>query len=81
MHKVQVITIPLVVAPHTLEASFVEAPVVVHIITASAGPGGTIEPAGSIEIVEGQDATFVIRADEGFVIDKVLLDGVDIAIH
>lgn len=47
-------------------------------ITSSAGTGGRISPAGSIELLQGRSRTFVIRASEGSVISDVKIDGISI---
>jgi hypothetical protein len=47
-----------------------------HIITATAGSGGTITPNGSIPVIDGTDQTFNIVPDDGFVIDQVTVDSV-----
>ena len=47
-------------------------------VTATAGTGGTIAPAGTMEVQEGDDIVFQIEADEGYHIARVLLDGDDI---
>ena len=49
-----------------------------HIITATAGEGGSISPAGTVPVLAGGRQTFEILSDEGFVIDKLLIDGVEI---
>lgn len=50
------------------------------IITAGAGIGGFISPSGSASIREGQDRTFAITADSGYVISDVLVDGKSIGV-
>ena len=52
--------------------------VVKHTITASAGSGGSISESGNIEIEDGSSKTFTFSANEGYVIDTVLVDGTDI---
>lgn len=47
-----------------------------HTITASAGNGGSIDPAGTVEVVEGEDASFAFTPDAGYVVDDVMVDGV-----
>lgn len=47
-----------------------------HTITASAGNGGSIDPAGAVEVVEGEDASFTFTPDTGYVVDDVMVDGV-----
>jgi hypothetical protein len=46
-------------------------------IFASAGPNGIIEPAGSVPVPCGDDKTFKITANTGYVIDKLFIDGVE----
>ena len=46
-----------------------------YTITASAGEGGTISPKGSVLVSRGSDKTFTMKADEGYEIDDVLVDG------
>ena len=46
-----------------------------YTITASAGAGGTISPLGTVRVNRGADRTFTITAEEGYVIDDVLVDG------
>ena len=44
-------------------------------VTASAGEGGTITPAGEVSVKEGASQTFAIAAQEGYAIADVLVDG------
>lgn len=46
-----------------------------YTITASAGEGGSISPKGSVLVSRGGDKTFTMKADEGYEIDDVLVDG------
>ncbi|MGI5930310.1 endo-alpha-N-acetylgalactosaminidase family protein [Pseudoflavonifractor sp.] len=46
-----------------------------YIIKATAGEGGSISPTGSIVVQRGQNKTFTITANEGYVIADVLVDG------
>ncbi len=46
-----------------------------NIITASAGPGGTIFPSGSVPVVNGSDQNFTITPDGTHAIQQVLVDG------
>lgn len=50
----------------------------IYIISATAGSGGTITPAGSIPVTEGQDQSFTIAADSGYAIADVLVDGASV---
>ncbi len=47
-----------------------------YTITASAGPGGNINPSGSIPVNYGEDKTFTITPNTGYHITNVLVDGV-----
>ncbi|MCL2828459.1 MAG: S-layer homology domain-containing protein [Oscillospiraceae bacterium] len=49
-----------------------------HTISASAGPGGTVTPAGYVNVMEGADQTFVFMPNQGFAINRVWIDGVDV---
>ena len=46
-----------------------------YIIAASAGEGGTISPSGKVSVARGSDKTFIITADEKYVIADVTVDG------
>src|SRR5262249_5010666 len=48
------------------------------IITASAGPGGSIRPAGQVAADNGADRTFTITADSSHAIADVSVDGVSV---
>ena len=48
---------------------------VIHTITASAGAGGSISPAGKVKVRKGTDQTFSITAEKGYLIKDVLVDG------
>jgi hypothetical protein len=50
-------------------------PTVTHTITASAGPGGSIAPQGSVPAVQGGTVTFTITPDTGYSVAEVLVDG------
>ena len=52
----------------------------VHTITAGAsGLGGTISPTGYVTMKDGEDCTFKIQANDGYVIDELTVDGEKIA--
>ncbi|MEA3313476.1 MAG: copper amine oxidase N-terminal domain-containing protein [Caldisericota bacterium] len=53
---------------------------VFYAISASSGYGGKIIPSGKIEVINGEERTFIIKADEGFKISAILIDGNSIAI-
>ncbi len=46
-----------------------------YTITATAGEGGSITPAGAVSVKEGASQTFAITAQEGYAIADVLVDG------
>ena len=46
-----------------------------YTITASAGNGGTISDAGESNVLCGDDKTYTITANEGYVISDVVVDG------
>ena len=60
-------------ADHTIAASFVTN---THIITASAGSGGTISPSGAVSVPEGSAQSFTIAPSAGYHMLDVLVDGV-----
>ena len=64
-----------VTSNHTIDASFVANPVV----TATAGPGGTILPTGSVSVSPGGNQTFNISPNSGFAVLSVIVDGDSIA--
>ncbi|MBU2552519.1 MAG: hypothetical protein KKB20_29170, partial [Proteobacteria bacterium] len=60
-----------VTANHCILAVFVQ----VHAITATSGTGGTVIPAGVIQVVEGANQGFKIDPDDGYQIQDVVVDG------
>ena len=46
-----------------------------YTIKATAGPGGSISPSGSISVREGKDQTFTITPDKGYAVANVKIDG------
>ena len=48
-----------------------------YIITAVAGPGGSITPAGTLRVAPGDSITFTITAETNFAISSVTVDGID----
>lgn len=49
-----------------------------HIITATAGSGGYIQPIGNVEVNEGSDITFTVNANSNYHIKSIKVDGSDI---
>jgi hypothetical protein len=66
-------TFSSVTADHSISASFNAVPT--YSITASATPGGTISPSGSVVVSEGSSQTFTISPSPGYQIASVLVDG------
>ena len=48
-----------------------------YTITASAGSNGSISPSGAVSVAGASSQTFTITADPGYMIDQVLVDGVN----
>lgn len=45
-----------------------------HVITATAGKGGSISPSGRVTVKNGEDVELTIVPDEGFAVDELLFD-------
>ena len=60
----------------TLTANFNATPF--YVISASCSANGSISPQGDIQVLAGTDQTFTITPDFGCLINKVLVDGVDL---
>ncbi len=65
-------TIPNVTTEQTINVTFNQ---IVYTIAASAENGGTITPAGDVEVNCGDDAVFTITPNEGYDIADVIVDG------
>ena len=52
--------------------------VVAELVTASAGTGGSISPAGSFFKVSGESQAFTITPSSGYTVSSVLVDGVSV---
>jgi len=46
-----------------------------HVITATAGPHGSISPSGDVQVYYGEEQSFAITPDEGYTVDDVVVDG------
>ena len=68
-------TFTKVAVSHTIAASFTEAKMV---ITASAGPHGSIAPSGQVQVSVGADQAFTITPDAGYKVADVLVDGASV---
>jgi hypothetical protein len=64
-----------VTADHTIEASF---ELVEYTITATAGVGGSIDPAGDVLVAYGGNQTFTITPETGYLVSDVLVDEVSV---
>lgn len=51
-----------------------------YIITTSAGQGGSIDTAKTVSVIAGASATFNIKANEGYAIEDVKVDGKSIGV-
>lgn len=49
-----------------------------YTIAAFAGEGGTIEPSGAVSVVKGQNQTFIMKADQGYAVARLEVDGVEV---
>lgn len=67
-----------VTANHSITATFAETIVNTYTIIATAGLNGTITPTGAVTVTEGNSQTFTMQANEGYVIDNVMVDGISI---
>jgi len=68
-------TLNSVTVPHTIRATFVKS---AYVIVASASPGGSISPAGTVGVNFGDDTTFAITPSTGYQTDSVRVDGVNV---
>ncbi len=50
-------------------------------IIATAGENGIISPAGAVAVDEGGNQTFTMKADEGYVVDDVTVDGASVGVR
>ncbi len=69
-------TFPALTSDHTIAATFAAYQ---YTITANAGNGGTITPAGVTNMVYGGNQTYTITASNGYHIANVYVDGVAVA--
>ena len=46
-----------------------------YVFTATAGAHGSISPSGDVDVVKGNSQTFVIKADDGYEIESLTVDG------
>jgi hypothetical protein len=48
---------------------------ITHTVTATAGENGSITPEGEVKVRDGDDISFRITPDPGYIADTVLLNG------
>ena len=48
-----------------------------YTITVEAGPGGSVSP-GTTTVVEGEDISFTITPNDGYIIDHLVVDGIEV---
>ncbi len=65
--------------PISVVANFKKSTVPTYTITASATGSGKIEPSGTISVPQGGSQTFLITPNQGFHIDRILVDGNPVA--
>ena len=63
---------------HTIVASFAVDTPDTHTISASAGPNGTISPAGNTLVTHGSDQTFIITPNENYQVNEIIVDGTSV---
>jgi len=63
---------------HTISVTFA---INTYTITASAGFGGTISPSGTIPVTYGLSKSFTIKANPGYFIYRILVDGSPISFN
>lgn len=55
-----------------------EPPKGAYMITVTAGSGGSVSPSGIVSVTEGDDASFTIRANDGYRLSQLLIDGASV---
>ncbi|MBQ6986261.1 MAG: BspA family leucine-rich repeat surface protein, partial [Oscillibacter sp.] len=55
-----------------------DVPQTTHTVTATAGAGGTVTPAGDTSVLAGADATFAFTPNPGYNVRSIRVDGADI---
>lgn len=70
-----VLRLERVVSDHTVRAVFAEDPGY-HTLTVSSNEGGSTDPEGAVTARSGETVAVRISADEGYVVEDIILDGV-----
>ncbi len=58
-----------------LSCIFIAGAAQTYIITAEAGPGGSISPSGDVPVQKGSTQAFAIQVNDGYVRESVIIDG------
>jgi hypothetical protein len=66
-----------ITSDHSIYASFEADPPITYLITASAGPNGSISPT-SAKVNAGDSQSFTIIPDSGYHVEDVLVDGISV---
>ena len=64
---------------HSVEAFFIQNSGASYTIVASARANGTINPSGNISVNKGANKSFTITANNGYLVDYLLIDGSQIS--
>lgn len=64
---------PVVVSNGVVSGDSVKTP---HIIKASAGPGGSIFPAGDVDVLDGGSIAFILEPQKGRSVSYLVIDGI-----
>ena len=70
-----VLRLERVVSDHTIHVVFTEVQET-FVLTVASNEGGTTDPEGTVAVRGGETVAVRITADEGYVVDDILLDGV-----
>ncbi len=67
---------------HTISVSFVAegSDIVLHSINVDCGPHGSVLPSTKIDVDDGDDVVISFVPDDGYAVDKVLLDGKEVTL-
>lgn len=71
-------TLKAVQAGHDIIVSFKDA-VLQFLVRVEAGAGGSVSPVGDVLVNAGDDLVLDITPDPGKMLDKILLDGVEVS--
>ena len=49
-----------------------------YAVTVTCGSGGSVSPSGKVEVKEGGTASFTIMPNDGYEVDKLIIDGLEV---